>query len=117
LRRSEYSPIVTDFRLRSVQRPKRLQKFCHKEQGLPTLLKSTLLKSTLLKSTLLKSTLLAAGNIAAGSIAADAVIQYGEYPLNMGAVKLHLEEVLPEAGVRILYASLVTEILAPEGGL
>jgi phytoene dehydrogenase-like protein len=112
LRRSEYSPIVTDFRLRSVQRPKRLQKFCHKEQGLPTLLKSTLLKSTLLKSTLL-----AAGNIAAGSIAADAVIQYGEYPLNMGAVKLHLEEVLPEAGVRILYASLVTEILAPEGGL
>lgn len=63
-------------------------------------------------SPLLKSTLLTAGNIDS-----ESSIRPGEYPLNMDAVKLHLEELLLEAGVRILYASLVTQVIAPDGQL
>jgi flavin-dependent dehydrogenase len=61
---------------------------------------------------LLESTLVAAGSIAAGG-----EIRPSEYPLNMDAVKLHLEEVLLKAGVKILYASLVTDVLTSEGKL
>jgi ribulose 1,5-bisphosphate synthetase/thiazole synthase len=60
-----------------------------------------------------------ATNGLAGTLVRSAgrAVASGEYALNMDAIKLHLEDVLLEAGVKLLYASLVVGVQADGGAL